>query len=79
MTSRAQIVVLHGHQLSAGHHYAAALIMQRCNELRHHCDTLNAALKAKHTRLLLTHQLLLCVGQVLRRVYASTHTHIRTH
>nr|XP_040029499.1 proto-oncogene DBL isoform X4 [Gasterosteus aculeatus aculeatus] len=63
VTSRAQIVVLHGHQLSAGHHYAAALIMQRCNELRHHCDTLNAALKAKHTRLLLTHQLLLCVGQ----------------
>uniref|UniRef100_A0AAQ4NWX3 MCF.2 cell line derived transforming sequence n=1 Tax=Gasterosteus aculeatus aculeatus TaxID=481459 RepID=A0AAQ4NWX3_GASAC len=45
VTSRAQIVVLHGHQLSAGHHYAAALIMQRCNELRHHCDTLNAALK----------------------------------
>ncbi|XP_040029495.2 proto-oncogene DBL isoform X1 [Gasterosteus aculeatus] len=63
VTSRAQIVVLHGHQLSAGHHYATALIMQRCNELRHHCDTLNAALKAKHTRLLLTHQLLLCVGQ----------------
>ncbi|KAM8910409.1 proto-oncogene DBL isoform 2-T2 [Spinachia spinachia] len=61
--SRAQIIILHGHQLSAGHHYAAALIMQRCNELRHHCDTLNAALKTKHTVLLLTHQLLLCVGQ----------------
>ncbi|XP_037316770.2 proto-oncogene DBL isoform X3 [Pungitius pungitius] len=63
VTSRAQIIVLHGHQLSAGHHYAVALIMQRCNELRHHCDTLNAALKTKHTVLLLTHQLLLCVGQ----------------
>uniref|UniRef100_A0A8D0DCC3 MCF.2 cell line derived transforming sequence n=1 Tax=Sander lucioperca TaxID=283035 RepID=A0A8D0DCC3_SANLU len=40
--SRAQIIILHGHQLSAGHHYAMALIMQRCNELRHYCDTLNA-------------------------------------
>ncbi|TDH07495.1 hypothetical protein EPR50_G00106590 [Perca flavescens] len=61
--SRAQIIILHGHQLSAGHHYAMALIMQRCNELRHYCDTLNAALKAKHTRLLQTHQLLLCLEQ----------------
>uniref|UniRef100_A0A671UTA9 MCF.2 cell line derived transforming sequence a n=1 Tax=Sparus aurata TaxID=8175 RepID=A0A671UTA9_SPAAU len=57
------IIILHGHQLSAGHHYAMALIMQRCNELRHYCDTLNAALKTKHTRLLQTHQLLLCLGQ----------------
>uniref|UniRef100_A0A672YRE6 MCF.2 cell line derived transforming sequence a n=1 Tax=Sphaeramia orbicularis TaxID=375764 RepID=A0A672YRE6_9TELE len=39
--ARAQIIILHGHQLSAGHHYAMALIMQRCNELRHYCDTLN--------------------------------------
>uniref|UniRef100_A0A671URP1 MCF.2 cell line derived transforming sequence a n=1 Tax=Sparus aurata TaxID=8175 RepID=A0A671URP1_SPAAU len=61
--TRAQIIILHGHQLSAGHHYAMALIMQRCNELRHYCDTLNAALKTKHTRLLQTHQLLLCLGQ----------------
>ncbi|XP_032383055.1 proto-oncogene DBL isoform X2 [Etheostoma spectabile] len=61
--SRAQIIILHGHQLSAGHHYAMALIMQRCNELRHYCDTLNAALKTKHTRLLQTHQLLLCLEQ----------------
>ncbi|XP_044060416.1 proto-oncogene DBL isoform X2 [Siniperca chuatsi] len=61
--ARAQIIILHGHQLSAGHHYAVALIMQRCNELRHYCDTLNAALKTKHTRLLQTHQLLLCLGQ----------------
>uniref|UniRef100_A0A3B3UJH6 MCF.2 cell line derived transforming sequence n=1 Tax=Poecilia latipinna TaxID=48699 RepID=A0A3B3UJH6_9TELE len=45
--SRAQIIILHGHQLSAGHHYAMGLIMQRCNELRHHCDTLSAALKSK--------------------------------
>uniref|UniRef100_A0A3B4B010 Uncharacterized protein n=1 Tax=Periophthalmus magnuspinnatus TaxID=409849 RepID=A0A3B4B010_9GOBI len=61
--SRAQIIILHGHQLSASHHYAMALIMQRCNELRHHCDTLNAALKTKHTRLLQAHQLLLCLGK----------------
>eukprot|EP00064_Thunnus_orientalis_P002095 superscaffoldBa00000145_g2102 len=61
--ARAQIIILHGHQLSAGHHYAMALIMQRCNELRHHCDTLNAALKTKHSHLLQTHQLLLCLGQ----------------
>uniref|UniRef100_A0A8C4F9T8 MCF.2 cell line derived transforming sequence a n=1 Tax=Dicentrarchus labrax TaxID=13489 RepID=A0A8C4F9T8_DICLA len=61
--ARAQIIILHGHQLSAGHHYAMALIMQRCNELRHYCDTLSAALKTKHTRLLQTHQLLLCLGQ----------------
>lgn len=75
--SRAQIIILHGHQLSAGHHYAMALIMQRCNELRHYCDTLNAALKTKHTRLLQTHQLLLCLGQVSRDVHLRTH--IRTH
>ncbi|KAJ0049867.1 hypothetical protein NL108_005141, partial [Boleophthalmus pectinirostris] len=61
--SRAQIIILHGHQLSATHHYAMALIMQRCNELRHYCDTLNAALKTKHTRLLQAHQLLLCLGK----------------
>lgn len=61
--SRAQIIILHGHQLSAGHHYAMALIMQRCNELRHYCDTLNATLKNRHTLLLQAHQLLLCLGK----------------
>uniref|UniRef100_A0A1A8PQ43 MCF.2 cell line derived transforming sequence a n=2 Tax=Nothobranchius TaxID=28779 RepID=A0A1A8PQ43_9TELE len=61
--SRAQIIILHGHQLSAGHHYALALIMQRCNELRHRCDSLSAALKTKHSFLMQTHQLLLCLGQ----------------
>lgn len=66
--ARAQLIILHGHQLSASHHYAVALIMQRCNELRHSCDTLDAALKAKHARLLQTHQLLLCLGQVLRHL-----------
>ncbi|XP_029020159.1 proto-oncogene DBL isoform X2 [Betta splendens] len=61
--ARAQIIILHGHQLSAAHHYAVALIMQRCNELRHRCDTLNAALNTKHARLLHAHQLLLCLAQ----------------
>ncbi|XP_068596179.1 proto-oncogene DBL [Brachionichthys hirsutus] len=61
--ARAQIIILQGHQLSAGHHYAMALIMQRCNELRHYCDALDAALKAKQTCLWQTHQLLLCLGQ----------------
>ncbi|KAM9740392.1 proto-oncogene DBL isoform 3-T3 [Menidia menidia] len=61
--ARAQIIILHGHQLSAGHHYAMALIMQRCNELRHHCDTLSAALKTKHALLLQTHRLFLCLEQ----------------
>lgn len=64
--SRAQILILHGHQLSAGHHYAMALIMQRCNELRHRCDTLSTALQSKHSIFLQTHQLLLCLGQVRR-------------
>ncbi|KAM8848830.1 proto-oncogene DBL isoform 1-T1 [Synchiropus picturatus] len=61
--ARANFVILHGHQLSSGHHYAMALIMQRCNELRHHCDTLSAALSSKRSCLLQTHQLLLCLGQ----------------
>lgn len=77
--SQTQIIVLHGHQLSAGHHYAVALIMQRCNELRHYCDTLDAALKAKRAHLLQTHQLLLCLGQVRqRRASTNPNTHMDT-
>lgn len=68
---RAQIIILHGHQLAASHHYAMALIVQRCNELRYHCDTLTAALKAKHTHLTHTHQLLLCLGQVLTLMHTN--------
>ncbi|KAI4885361.1 hypothetical protein NFI96_014333 [Prochilodus magdalenae] len=49
--ARAQVMILHGHQLAAGHHYAMALIIQRCNELRHHCDILNSAISAKHKAL----------------------------
>uniref|UniRef100_A0A8B9LK65 MCF.2 cell line derived transforming sequence a n=1 Tax=Astyanax mexicanus TaxID=7994 RepID=A0A8B9LK65_ASTMX len=46
-----RVMILHGHQLAAGHHYAMALIIQRCNELRHHCDTLNSALSTKRKEL----------------------------
>ncbi|KAI5614365.1 proto-oncogene DBL-like isoform X4, partial [Silurus asotus] len=61
----AQIVILHGHQLAASHHYALALIVQRCNELRHHCDTLTTALRIKHTSLTHTHTLQLHLEQVV--------------
>uniref|UniRef100_A0A673KBL6 MCF.2 cell line derived transforming sequence a n=1 Tax=Sinocyclocheilus rhinocerous TaxID=307959 RepID=A0A673KBL6_9TELE len=50
--SRAQVLILHGHQLAAGLHYAMALIIQRCNELRHQCDTLTSALNTKHNSLI---------------------------
>ncbi|XP_076877287.1 proto-oncogene DBL isoform X2 [Brachyhypopomus gauderio] len=56
--SRTQLMVLHGHQLAAGHHYASALIVQRCNELRYHCDTLTSAVKAKRRALAQIHTLL---------------------
>ncbi|XP_057706491.1 proto-oncogene DBL isoform X2 [Corythoichthys intestinalis] len=61
--SSAQTVILHGHQLSAGHHYATALIMQRCNELRHRCDTLHAALGERRGRLLRAQRLLVSLQQ----------------
>ncbi|XP_017344270.1 proto-oncogene DBL isoform X1 [Ictalurus punctatus] len=62
----AQIVILHGHQLAASHHYALALIVQRCNELRHHCDTLTTALRNKHTSLTHTHTLQLRLEEAVR-------------
>ncbi|KAL0974141.1 hypothetical protein UPYG_G00216170 [Umbra pygmaea] len=60
---RAQVIILHGHQLAASHHYAMALIVQRCNELLHHCDTLSNALNAKQSQLSQTCQLLQCLEQ----------------
>ncbi|KAJ8351247.1 hypothetical protein SKAU_G00227230 [Synaphobranchus kaupii] len=63
---RAQIIILHGHQLAANHHYAMVLIVQRCNELRHHCDTLTAALRAKRSVLTRARDLLLRLEQTLR-------------
>ncbi|KAG8008065.1 Proto-oncogene DBL [Nibea albiflora] len=49
--ARAQVVILHGHQLAANHHYALALIIQRCNELRHHCDIITTAIRTKRASL----------------------------
>lgn len=49
--TRAQMVILHGHQLAANHHYALALIVQRCNELRHLCDVIITAMRAKRASL----------------------------
>ncbi|XP_061090915.1 proto-oncogene DBL [Conger conger] len=63
---RAQIIILHGHQLAGSHHYAMALILQRCNQLRHHGDTLTAALRAKHSALTHSRDLLLRLEQTLR-------------
>lgn len=62
---RAQIIILHGHQLATSHHYALALIVQRCNELRHHCDTLTTALRAKRASLTRIRDLLLRLEEVL--------------
>ncbi|XP_036380812.1 proto-oncogene DBL-like [Megalops cyprinoides] len=63
---RAQIIILHGHQLAASHHYAMALIVQRCNELRHLCDVLTTALRTKRAALNRTHDLLVRLEEVLR-------------
>uniref|UniRef100_A0AAQ6IDL8 MCF.2 cell line derived transforming sequence b n=1 Tax=Anabas testudineus TaxID=64144 RepID=A0AAQ6IDL8_ANATE len=49
--ARAQVVILHGHQLAANHHYALALIIQRCNELRHLCDVLTTTIRTKRASL----------------------------
>uniref|UniRef100_A0A673A2Z6 MCF.2 cell line derived transforming sequence b n=1 Tax=Sphaeramia orbicularis TaxID=375764 RepID=A0A673A2Z6_9TELE len=58
--ARAQVVILHGHQLAANHHYALALIIQRCNELRHHCDVITTAIRTKQASLtrLILHKLM---------------------
>uniref|UniRef100_A0A8C3XLP3 MCF.2 cell line derived transforming sequence n=1 Tax=Chelydra serpentina TaxID=8475 RepID=A0A8C3XLP3_CHESE len=54
LVGKAQVVILHGHQLAANHHYAVSLICQRCNELRHHSDVLSEEIKRKHVRLRMT-------------------------
>ncbi|XP_059208031.1 proto-oncogene DBL [Centropristis striata] len=63
---RAQVVILHGHQLAASHHYALALIVQRCNELRHHCDVITAAIRTKRASLVRARDLLLRLEEALR-------------
>uniref|UniRef100_A0A672FFQ6 MCF.2 cell line derived transforming sequence b n=1 Tax=Salarias fasciatus TaxID=181472 RepID=A0A672FFQ6_SALFA len=57
--ARAQVVILHGHQLAANHHYALALIVQRCNELRHLCDVITTSIRTKRASLTRTRDLLL--------------------
>ncbi|XP_042626483.1 proto-oncogene DBL-like [Cyprinus carpio] len=64
--SRAQVLILHGHQLVAGHHYAMALIIQRCNELRHQSDTLTSALNTKRNSLTQAKTLLCCLEEAQR-------------
>ncbi|XP_068600096.1 proto-oncogene DBL [Brachionichthys hirsutus] len=64
--ARAQLVILHGHQLAANHHYALALIVQRCNELRHRCDIITAATRAKRASLTRARDLLLRLEAALR-------------
>ncbi|XP_063793486.1 proto-oncogene DBL isoform X2 [Pseudophryne corroboree] len=51
LIERSQVVILHGHQLAANHHYALNLICQQCNELRHASDVLSEEIKRKHARL----------------------------
>ncbi|NXT68882.1 MCF2 protein, partial [Chaetops frenatus] len=51
LIGKAQVVILHGHQLAANHHYALNLICQQCNELRHHCDLLAEQLRRKQLHL----------------------------
>ncbi|KFO91212.1 Proto-oncogene DBL, partial [Buceros rhinoceros silvestris] len=51
LIGKAQVVILHGHQLAANHHYALNLICQQCNELRHHSDVLSDEIKRKQMRL----------------------------
>ncbi|XP_053130406.1 proto-oncogene DBL isoform X3 [Hemicordylus capensis] len=65
ITGKAQVVILHGHQLAANHHYALNLICQQCNELRHHSDILLEEIKKKHGRLQKTLNLLVTLQQAL--------------
>ncbi|KAM9846338.1 proto-oncogene DBL [Aulostomus maculatus] len=64
--ARAQMLILHGHQLAANHHYALALIIQRCNELRHHCDIITNAIRTKRASLTRARDLLLRLEEALR-------------
>ncbi|XP_041863870.1 proto-oncogene DBL isoform X2 [Melanotaenia boesemani] len=64
--ARAQVLILHGHQLATNHHYALALIVQRCNELRHHCDVITIAIRTKRASLTRMRDLLLRLEEALR-------------
>ncbi|KAK2828173.1 hypothetical protein Q5P01_019207 [Channa striata] len=64
--ARAQVVILHGHQLAANHHYALALIIQRCNELRHLCDVITTAVRTKRASLSRARDLLYRLEEALQ-------------
>ncbi|XP_026183934.1 proto-oncogene DBL [Mastacembelus armatus] len=64
--ARAQVLILHGHQLAANHHYALALIIQRCNELRHYCDIITSAIRIKRASLIRARDLLHRLEEALR-------------
>lgn len=70
--ARAQVVILHGHQLAANHHYALALIIQRCNELRHLCDVLTTTIRTKRASLTRARDLLRRLEEV--EWHNRTHT-----
>lgn len=67
LIGKAQVVILHGHQLAANHHYALNLICQQCNELRHHSDLLSEEIKRKQMRLQKTLELHTRLQQVQLR------------
>ncbi|KAF2982839.1 hypothetical protein EK904_008127, partial [Melospiza melodia maxima] len=66
LIGKAQVVILHGHQLAANHHYALNLICQQCNELRHHCDLLAEHGKRKQLHLQRTLELHTRLQQALQ-------------
>ncbi|NWH83815.1 MCF2 protein, partial [Aegithalos caudatus] len=66
LIGKAQVVILHGHQLAANHHYALNLICQQCNELRHHCDLLADEIKRKQLHLQKTLELHTRLQQALQ-------------
>ncbi|NXH50326.1 MCF2 protein, partial [Dicaeum eximium] len=66
LIGKAQVVILHGHQLAANHHYALNLICQQCNELRHHSDLLADDIRRKQLRLQKTLELHTRLQQALQ-------------
>ncbi|NXK65183.1 MCF2 protein, partial [Sylvietta virens] len=66
LIGKAQVVILHGHQLAANHHYALNLICQQCNELRHHSDLLSDEIKRKQVCLQKTLELHTRLQQALQ-------------
>ncbi|XP_018419652.1 PREDICTED: proto-oncogene DBL [Nanorana parkeri] len=65
LIARTQLVILHGHQLAANHHYALNLICQQCNELRHASDILSEEIRRKHVHLSSAQELHVQLQQVL--------------